>query len=160
MAGRGMRAGRVAVCVFVAVGGAMPAHAQEGGDLSSCLDSVAAAQGATGERLFDPRACIGTVEFLCSETGGGDCLAREQSEWQALAEEALGTLSDAAATPDIAAALKDNQAEWERWMAVDCDLVAPFSDDPTVTSFARDYCLRDAWADRAIALRARVGSVF
>jgi uncharacterized protein YecT (DUF1311 family) len=139
---------------------AAPAAAQDAEALGSCLERVGEAQGATGERLFDGRACLGTVEFLCSEMGEGDCVAKEEAAWQALAGEALRTLADAAVDADTAEALLERQSGWEAWVVEDCALVAPFTDDPSLIGFAAAYCLRDAWAERAITLRTRVDSVF
>ncbi len=139
---------------------AAPAAAQDAEALGQCLDRVAEAQAATGERLFDGRACLGTVEFLCSEMGDGDCVAKEEAAWQTLAGEALGTLAEAAVDADTAEALLERQAQWEAWVAEDCALVAPFTDDPSLIGFAAAYCLRDAWAERAMSLRVRAAGIF
>lgn len=139
---------------------ATPATADDAETLGACLDRVGAAQAATGERLFDPRACLGSVEFLCSEIGEGDCVEAERAAWEALAGEAMEALVTVAVDAGTAEALRAGQAAWEAWVAADCALVAPFTDDPAVIGFAGGYCLRDAWAERAITLRARVGSVF
>lgn len=137
-----------------------PAAAEDAQALEGCLDQVAAAQGATGERLFDARACQGSLEFLCSELGGDDCVGRERSAWEALAREALATLAETAADAETAQALERTQGAWEDWLAADCALVMPFLDDPAMTEYARGYCERDAWAERAITLRARAANVF
>ncbi len=92
--------------------------------------------------------------------GEGDCVEVERVAWAGLAGAALEELEGAAVDDATAKALRDGQADWEGWVAGDCALVAPFTDDPGVAEMAGGYCLRDAWAERAIVLRARAAGIF
>lgn len=87
--------------------------------------------------------------------GMATCIGKEAEAWEALVEEALTRIAEAAG--DTAAT--PAQSAWEAFRAADCDTAARLWGEGSMAGIAAADCWLDRTASRAMELRARLSAL-
>lgn len=157
-----------------------PARADDRALIAACLAAVAEtatraaadasdeAPGVTG-RLAQaardsqgaPRSCIGAIVIPCQQAPEGqstagmiECGSRELAVWDELLNTSYRQLL-AAASPAMAAALRQTQRAWVAWRDQRCKLPALEHEGGSIVGPLTVDCLRTVTAEQAIWLKDR-----